>query len=195
MISSINVMMTGDLHTFFCVSKKNLKMFSCPSDGARLQYRMEHAENAAACASWSEEALPASHIGCGLPTGWDQPSDERNKVPIFGYSKKWFVYHQILAKSHGKSKHHDFFLENIMSFFGESEINSFLIKKIFFGETSCHFRAHVLIESLKQLLPKATLEKKGASRQLLLKRPGDATFDIMEPGKGSKPPIVVEHLI
>lgn len=131
MISSINVMMTGDLHTFFCVSKKNLKMFSCPSDGARLQYRMEHAENAAACASWSEEALPASHIGCGLPTGWDQPSDERNKVPIFGYSKKWFVYHQILAKSHGKSKHHDFFLENIMSFFGESEINSFLIKKYF----------------------------------------------------------------
>ena len=81
-----------------------------------------------------------------------------------------------------------------MSFFGESEINSFLIKKKN-GETSCHFRAHVLIESLKQLLPKATLEKKGASRQLLLKRPGDATFDIMEPGKGSKPPIVVEHLI
>ena len=92
--------------------------------------------------------------------------------------------------------------QNIMIFFGKHHVifwrkrNKLISdKNKKNGETSCHFRAHVLIESLKQLLPKATLEKKGASRQLLLKRPGDATFDIMEPGKGSKPPIVVEHLI
>ena len=126
MTSSSNVMMPGDLHTFFCVSKKNLKMFSCPSDGARLQYRMEHAENAAACASWSEEALPASHIGCSMSQVETSQVMKETKVPIWVQQKMIFVSPN-LGKITWKVK--------------TAKRNKLISdRKIFFGETSCHFR-------------------------------------------------------
>ena len=68
--------------------------FSCPSDGVRLQYRMEHAENGAACASWSEEVLPASHIGCSI----HRLEVMNQKAPNLGTANNFWITHQIWQK-------------------------------------------------------------------------------------------------
>lgn len=92
-------------------------------------------------------------------TGW-QPSDERNKVPIWVQQKMIFVSPN-LDKITWKFKTSCFFVGKRHVIFWRNEINSFLIEKYLLVKHHVIFGAHVIIESLKQLLPKATSEKKG----------------------------------
>lgn len=150
-------MMPGDLHTFFAFQKKKRKCFRVPvtvqdfSTGWNMRKMQLHVHHGR-----KKRFRPATLAAAS--TGW-QPSDERNKVPIWVQQKMIFVSPN-LDKITWKFKTSCFFVGKRHVIFWRNKINSFLIEKYLLVKHRVIFGAHVIIESLKQLLPKSQRRKK-----------------------------------
>lgn len=89
------------------------------------QWRCKASVPDGTCGKCSCMCIMVGRSASGQPHWLQHPqvaSDERKKVPIWVH-KKWFLHHQILTKSHGKSKHH-LFLETSWHF-GETKKTHF----------------------------------------------------------------------
>lgn len=178
---------------FFAFQKKNESVFVS-------QWRCKASVPDGTCGKCSCMCIMVGRSASGQPhwlqksTGWDQPSDERNKVPIWVQQKMIFVSPN-LDINHMESQNIMIFVgKHHVIFLARTKINSFLIEKKFLVKHHVIFGAHVIIESLKQLLPKANVGKKGrlgnsfSSAQAMRR---SISWNLAKP----KPPIVVEHLI